>query len=96
MERSDSFFAPPTSKAIPINLVSEAELESWLKVQDPVVQNSASTHRWKAQLGQTLVVTENGNPTSVAIGIGNTQSRSRKRFGALAGLSSLPLSLIHI
>jgi leucyl aminopeptidase len=96
MERSDSFFAPPTSRAIPINLVSEAELESWLKVQDPVVQNSASTHRWKAQLGQTLVVTENGNPTSVAIGIGNTQSRSRKRFGALAGLSSLPTGIFKL
>ena len=35
MQRSDSFFAPATSKAIPINLVLEADHESWLDEQEP-------------------------------------------------------------
>ena len=96
MQRSDSFFAPATSKAIPINLVLEADHESWLDEQEPAVQNLASSYNWTAQLGQTLVITESGNPTFVAIGIGNAQSRSRKRFGALANLSSLPTGIFEL
>ena len=96
MQRSDHFFAPATSKAIPINLVLEADNESWLNEQDLAVQNLASSYKWTAQLGQTLVITKNGNPTSVAIGIGNAQSRSRKRFGALANLSSLPTGIFEL
>ena len=42
MHHSSGFFALPTSQAIPLNLVSKVEAESWLKTQGPSTQNSAS------------------------------------------------------
>ena len=96
MRHSSVFFALPTSQAIPLNLVSKVEAESWLKTQGPSTQNSASEKNWTGKLGQALIVTTNGCTNSVAVGIGDAESRSRQRFGMVAEIFTLPARVFEL
>ena len=96
MRHSSVFFALPTSQAIPLNLVSKVEAESWLKTQGPSTQNSASEKNWTGKLGQSLIVTTNGCTNYVAVGIGDAESRSRQRFGMVAEIFTLPARVFEL
>ena len=83
-------FAAPTTTSLPLHLIARAEAEDWLTATGIEAQNAAKTQNWSGKLGQILCLTEQGLPVRLAIGYGDADERNRKRFGVVAGLSTMP------
>jgi len=89
-------FAAPTPNAVPLHLIARAEAENWLAARGVAAQNAAKTQNWSGKLGQILCLTEEGLPVRLAIGYGDTTERKRKRFGVVAGLSTMPAQVFDL
>ena len=96
MPRMPNIFANPSSRAVPLHLVANADAQAWLKAQGTRTQNSAASQSWTGKLGQILYVTENGLPILLSIGLGDASARKRKRFGAVADIANLPKAVFEL
>ncbi|MFL4469593.1 M17 family metallopeptidase [Tateyamaria armeniaca] len=83
-------FAAHDPDAIPVHLLAEDVVQSWLDTQDEAVRKWAKAHRFTGAIGQALTFPRDGGVAMAAVGYGTPKSRSRARFHLAAGAARLP------
>ncbi len=83
-------FAPAQPDAIPLHLVDETQLDTWLDAQDSAVRNWAANTGFTGAIGQTLICPGQDGIVQAAIGYGSESTRARGRFHLAAGAARLP------
>jgi leucyl aminopeptidase len=90
-------FADPKSHAIPLHLVPEDQLDTWLGSQTEPVSNWVATNGFTAALGQALVIpAADGTPQMAIAGYGTETSRKRGRFHLAAAAAKLPKAVYRL
>ncbi|NUH65319.1 leucyl aminopeptidase family protein [Sulfitobacter sp. S0837] len=84
-------FATASDTALPLHVLSESALDSWLEAQDAPVQAWVATSGFTGGLGQALVVPgAEGAPVMALAGYGNAAARRRGRFHLAGAAARLP------
>ncbi|MEO0381129.1 MAG: leucyl aminopeptidase family protein, partial [Pseudomonadota bacterium] len=83
-------FAAHDPDAIPVHLLAEEEVQSWLETQDDSVQAWAKAHGFTGGIGQAITFPSETGIAMAAVGYGNVKSRTRARFHLAAGAARLP------
>lgn len=90
-------FAQETETAIPLHVIAENALDTWLAEQSGVTQTALNASSFKGAIGQAVTVAgSDGAPTLAVVGYGTTASRKRGRFHLAAAATKLPKGTYHI
>ncbi len=90
-------FAPASDPSLPLHVVAQSDLESWLADQPDRVRAWVAADGFSAALGQTLLVPgPEGTPEFALAGYGSASNRARKRFPLAAAADALPKGTYHI
>ena len=85
-------FAAYDPNAIPLHLLAEDAVPSWLATQSDTAQTWAKAHNFTGAIGQALTFPGDNGVGMAAIGYGNETARARGRFHLAAGAARLPAS----
>ncbi len=90
-------FAPDTATTIPVHVVQEPDLASWVQTLPPAQAQWLRATGFKAALGEhQLIADAQGNLAAVVAGYGTARARARGRFH-LAGIAArLPDGTYHL
>jgi len=84
-------FADLTGTTLPLHIVAEQDLESWLSTQPSAIQKALAAQGFTGAIGQAAtVMNAEGAFTLAVAGYGNPTSRSRGRFHLAAAAAKLP------
>ncbi|MFK7834627.1 MAG: M17 family metallopeptidase [Sulfitobacter sp.] len=84
-------FAAPTPDAVPLHVVSEADLEGFMDAQPPAVRAWLEVQGFKGAIGQAVAVPDaDGGVALAVVGYGSAQNRRRGRFHLAAAAPKLP------
>ncbi|MEM7321346.1 MAG: leucyl aminopeptidase family protein, partial [Pseudomonadota bacterium] len=84
-------FAAPTDQAIPLHVLDQTSLESWLKDQPETTRCWVDSNDFTAAIGQALLVPDDrGRPVKALVGYGRSETRLRRRYILAAAAQSLP------
>ncbi len=84
-------FAKPSDVAIPLHIIAEDSLETWLNDQSPSTLTWVEANSFTGGLGQALTVADSaGKPALALVGYGSTNSRQRGRFALAQAAAKLP------
>ncbi|MEP1961579.1 MAG: leucyl aminopeptidase family protein [Tateyamaria sp.] len=83
-------FAAPTSDAIPLFLLAEDAVQTWLDGQNDAVRAWAKAHGFNGAVGQALTFPGENGVAMAAVGYGTPETRARGRFHLAAGAVRLP------
>ena len=86
-----ALFAPASDTTLPLHVLSEDGLESWLGGQDDSLRDWVTTNGFTGGLGQALLVPgDAGKPVMALAGYGSETARRRGRFHLAAAAARLP------
>ena len=92
-----SFFAQSVSNAIPVHILEEEAVTSWVESQTDAVQQWVAANDFSGRLGQALLVPpQEGGSAMALVGYGKQSSRARSRFHLAAGAAKLPKGVYRI
>ncbi len=84
-------FSTETENATPLHAVEMVELNAWLAGMSPLARDAATATGFSAAQGEILVVPSGGGGIELAaIGMGDAQTRKRKRFLLGGARTKLP------
>lgn len=84
-------FATPSDTTLPLHVLEEDQLASWLPDQTAPVANWVGANGFTGALGQALIVPDaDGKPMMALAGYGSPKSRSRGRFSLATAAVKLP------
>lgn len=84
-------FAPASASAVPLYVIEQDQLQSWLNHQSASVQIWVKNNGFTAACGQALLVPgPDGSALLALAGYGTTAQRARKRFVLAAAAEKLP------
>ncbi|MEM7320444.1 MAG: leucyl aminopeptidase family protein [Pseudomonadota bacterium] len=90
-------FAAPTDQAIPLHVLDQTSLESWLKDQSETTRCWVDTNDFTAAIGQALLIPDDrGRPVLALAGYGRSENRRRRRYVLAAAAQSLPAGTYQI
>ena len=90
-------FAKQSADALPLHVIAQPDLESWLSQQDPSIAKWVKANGFSGALGQSLMVPgQNGQPVMALAGYGTAEKRARGRFGLAAASEKLPSGTYRI
>ncbi|MGB7242443.1 MAG: leucyl aminopeptidase family protein [Sulfitobacter sp.] len=86
-----AFFADPSDATIPLHILAQSDLETWLDGQPENIQGWVAANGFSGALGQALLVPgQNGKPVMALAGYGKQAARSRGRFHLALAAVKLP------
>ncbi len=92
-----TLFAASDQTAIPLHIIDQGMLDTWIADQPSHVQNWCKTNDFKASLGQALTVpSENGDAKMALAGYGTRSARERGRFHLAGAAAKLPAGVYAI
>ena len=84
-------FAVPAPDDIPLHVIAQDDLASWLSDQRETVRNWCAASGFTGALGQALLIPDTqGNPSMALAGYGTAATRQRGRFHLAAAAAKLP------
>lgn len=84
-------FAPRSDSDLPLHVIAEGGLESWLSDQPDAVRAWVAASGFTGATGQALLIPGPGGAPEVALaGYGSDDARARQRFALAAAASNLP------
>ncbi|MCX7558050.1 leucyl aminopeptidase family protein [Sulfitobacter sp. F26204] len=84
-------FAPASDTAIPLHVLPEDQVESWLAQQPAATKNQLTGQGFTGALGQAASIAgPDGTPASAVVGFGTEDTRRRGRFHLAAAVGKLP------
>ncbi|WP_170790247.1 leucyl aminopeptidase family protein [Ruegeria lacuscaerulensis] len=90
-------FAPASDPSLPLHVIAQPDLESWLSDQPGFVAAWVEHSGFTAGLGQTLLIPDaDGAPSMALAGFGKPAGRARKRFPLAAAAEALPKGTYRI
>lgn len=84
-------FADPSEPALPLHIIEQANLESWLSGQPDPISGWVRAMGFNGSLGQAVAVPDaHGVPSLALAGYGTPDTRARGRFHVASAASKLP------
>ncbi len=90
-------FALPDDPSLPLHVVAQPDLETWLQDQPDHVKAWVDSNGFTGALGQALLVPDtSGTPEFALAGYGTASKRARQRFPLAAAAETLPKGAYRI
>lgn len=90
-------FASPSEPSVPLHVISQPDLEDWLKDRPTHVVSWVKASGFTGAMGQTLLIPQSdGTPKIALAGYGKSSGRARKRFPLAAAVETLPKGSYNI
>ncbi|MEL6550943.1 MAG: leucyl aminopeptidase family protein [Pseudomonadota bacterium] len=89
-------FAAATDAALPLSLVEPDGFEAWVRTLPSSLGAWVASQGFTGQLGQVVSLPGETGTGAAAMGLGTPEARARKRFGALAGVGTLPEGIYRV
>ncbi|MCG7520484.1 M17 family metallopeptidase [Ruegeria sp. Ofav3-42] len=90
-------FASPSKPSVPLHVISQPDLDDWMKDQSERVSSWVEASGFTGAMGQALLIPKSdGTPEMALAGYGKSSGRARKRFPLAAAAEALPKGSYHI